>query len=262
MSAITTAGGAPIIYEYRCKICQMANTHEDLFKDLHIQVLEVGSSLNRAMNYINNRIETEGIQIAKLNNQNMSSHFSTHITLPEKVNHELAKATPNAPSLKDVNQGVGSFVEDIIRRKVGNEVNDYLNLDSLRAQLLDKLELLDGIVEKEQSDGSKIVDMDAMSHYTTLAKEIRACIVDLHKVRQSKQLMNTMIQSLIRKNTFETVRQLSREYDQIKADLLEAGVDQGIVTRVDQQLRIKLAEVVATTAKSAVEDVIRTYKLG
>jgi hypothetical protein len=250
-----------VMYQYRCKICTLANTHPDLFKDLHIQVLEVGSSLNRAMNYINHRIEQEGLDVTPYNNQNMSVHFNSHITLPDKVNHELSKVSPTAPSLKDHNPQVGSFVEDIIRRKVGNEVNDYLNLDSLRAQLLDKLELLDGIVEKEQSDGSKVVDMDAMAHYTTLAKEIRACIVDLHKVRQSKQLMHTMIQSLIRKSTFETVRQLSREYDQVKQDLTEAGVDQNIITKTDQQLRVRLAEVVATTARDAIADVVRMYKL-
>lgn len=262
MSSIIQAGSSPIVYEYRCKICNLANSNPDLFKDLHIQVLEVGSSLNRAMNYINNRIDQDGLQIPKLNNQNMSVHFASHITLPERVNHESARSSPTPPSLKDVNPEIGSFVEDIVRRKVGNEVNDYLNLDSLRAQMMEKLELLDGIVEKETPSGDKIVDMDAMSHYTTLIKEIRNCIVDLNKIRQSKQLMSTIIKSLIEKNTFETVRQLSREYDQIRQDMLAAGIDQVIATKIDQQLRIKLAEIVATTARAAVEDVTRIYKLG
>jgi hypothetical protein len=262
MSNITQSGNNPVLYEYRCKICNLANLNPDLFKDLHSQVLEVGSSYNRAMNYINARIDNEQIGIPKLNNQNMSVHFSSHITLPEKVNHEITRNSPMPPSLKDVNPELGGFVEDIVRRKVGNEVNDYLNLDSLRAQLLEKLELLDGIIEKETPSGDKVIDMDALGYYTSLAKELRACIVDLNKIRSSKQLMATMIKSLIQKNTFETVRQLSREYDQIRQDLLDAGVNEMLVTKTDQALRIKLAEVVANTARSAVEDVTRQYKLG
>lgn len=253
----------PVLWQYRCKICGMANSQPDIFKDLHIQVLEVGMSQSRAMAYINNRIDAENIQIPKLNAQNMSVHFASHITIPEKVNHEIVKV--NQPTtnvaLKDVNPEIGSFVEDLVRRKVGNEVTDYLNLDSLRAQMMDKLELLDGIIEKTTPNGDKIVDLDAMTHYTALLREIRGCIGDLNKIRQSKQLMSMVVKSLMEANTFETVRKLSREYDQIKMDLLQHGVDQSVVTNIDTQLRLKLAEVVADTARSAVANIIRTYKL-
>lgn len=256
-----TQGNAPVVFEYRCKICNLAKTHADLFKDLHIQVLEVGSSLNRAMNYINNRIDSENLQIAKLNNQNMSVHFASHITLPERVASEVARSSPTQPSLMDVNPEVGTFVQDIVRRKVGNEVNDYLNLDTLRAQLLEKLELLDGIVEKETSSGVKVVDMDAVGYYVTLAKEIRSCIVDLNKIRQSKQLMSTIIKSLIEKNTFQTVREITLELENMKSQMLKAGISEADATNIDQQFRIKLAQIVATTARAAVEDVSKMYKL-
>jgi hypothetical protein len=261
MPNITTGADAPILFEHRCKLCQLAKTHPDLFKDIHIQVLEVGSSMNRAMNYINHRIQTENLQLPPFNNQNFSVHFASHITIPERVITEVARMSPSPPALKDINPEIGSFVEDIVRRKVGNDVNDYLNLDSLRAQLNEKLELLDEIVESADASGNKTINMDAMGYYTTIAKEIRSCIVDLNKIRQSKQLMSTIIKSLIEKATFETVRQLSREYDQIKHDMVSQGVDPIIATRVDQTLRIKLAEIIAVTARAAIEDVTRTYKL-
>lgn len=251
-----------VLYEYRCKICGMANTNPDLFKDLHIQVLEVGSSLNRAMNYINNRIDQENLQIPKLNNQNMSVHFASHITVPERVNYEINKASPTPPSLKEVNPEIGSFVEDIVRRKVGNEVNDYLNLDSLRAQMMEKLELLDGIIERETSTGAKVVDLDAMQHYTSLVKEIRNCIIDLNKIRQSKQLMSTIIKSLIEKNSYDIMRQFGRHFNSMKQELIDGGIDPALVTKIDQDLRMRTAEIVAETARSAVADVLRTYKLG
>ena len=257
---MNTTGITPIVFEWRCKICQMAKTHQDLFKDLHSQVLEIGSSLNRAMSYINSRIENEKISLSKLNNQNMSVHFAHHITLPDRVNTEINKLSPTAPALKDVSPEIGSYVEDMVRRKVGNEVNDYLNLDSLRAQMMEKLEFLDEVVTLEK-DGKKLVDLDAMAQYTTLIKEIRNCIVDLNKIRGSKQLMGMVVKSLVEKQTFETVQQLSREYDQVKKDLLDAGVSDSIVIRVDTQMRMRLAQIVAETARAAVQDVTRMYKL-
>lgn len=252
----------PVVWEHRCKICQMAKINPELFKDLHFQVLEVGSSMNRAMNYINRRIDLEDIKnVPKLNNQNLSVHFSSHITLPDRVNAELSKISPTQPALKEVSPEMGTFVEDLVRRKVGNEVNDYLNLDQLRAQMMEKLEILDDVVARETEDGKKFVDLEAMSQYTSLIKEIRNCIVDLNKIRSSKQLMNLVIKSLIERSTFEIVQKLSREYDQIKRDLLEAGVENSVVIRVDQQQRMRLAEIVATTARAAVEEVTRAYKL-
>lgn len=248
-------------WEWRCKICQMAKTHPELFKDLHSQILEVGSSMNRAMNYINSRIDNEQIPIQKINNQNMGSHFSSHISIPERVNSELAKLSlPGTSTLSEAVPSIGHEVEDMVRRRVGNDVNDYLNLDQLRSQMMEKLEILDEVVTKE-ADGKKLVDLEAMSTYTTLIKEIRSTIVDLNKIRSSKQLMNMVIKSLIEKQTVQTVRDLSREYDQVKKDLLESGVENTIVVRIDQQMRLRLAEIVAATAREAFADVMRAYKL-
>jgi hypothetical protein len=262
MSIIPVNPTQSILFERRCKICQMANSSPDIFKDLHINVLEVGMSLNRAMNLVNDRIRNECPEIALLNNQNLGVHFGSHITLPERVAHEIATATSSTPpSLKEINPEVGTFIQDIIQKKIGNEVNDYLNLDNLRMRALEKLELLDGIIEKTSSNGDKIVDLDAMTHFTGLLKEIRSCVVDLNKVRNSRQLISMIIKNLIEKTTFETVRKLSREYDQVKKDLIDKGVGQDIVISMDQQLRINLAEIVSEVARSAIQDILRMYKL-
>ncbi len=253
---------APVIFEHRCKICNMSKSHPELYTDLHSQILEAGASNARAMNHINSRIENEQIPLPKLNNQNMSAHFNSHVAIPNRVNQELARygSGSDTSTLVSVNPEVGREIEDMVRRKVGNEVNDYLNLESLRASLGEKLEFLDEVVTKEV-DGKKLVDLEAMSQYTVLVREIRSCIVDLNKIRQGKQLMNMVIKALIEKQTFQVVRELSREYDQVKKDLLEAGVDNTIVIRMDQGMRLKLAEIVATTARQALSDVTRSYKL-
>lgn len=253
----------PVIYEGRCKICNLAKTHPDLFKDLHYQVLEVGSSHNRAMNYINNIIITNNINTVKLNNQNMAAHFSSHIMLPDRVNSEITKAlSPGQIPLRDVSDDMATYIENLVRRKVGNEVNDYLNLDHLRTQLMEKLEFLDEFVTNVDENGKKAIDLEALTHYTTIIKEIRGCILDLNKIRQSKQLLNLVIKSLVEKNTFEIVHRVSREYDQVKQDMLDAGVPPDVVMRIDQNMRLKLAEIVATTARSAIEEVTRMYRLG
>ena len=255
-------GKQSILWERRCKICNLANSHPELFKDLHLNVIEVGMSYNRALNILNDKIEKEFPELSKFNAPNMSSHFNSHISIPEKVTHEVIHQAGTPPSLQEINPEVGGFIQDMVNRKIGNEVSDYLNLDSLRSQMLSKLELLDTIIEKTDPNGDKIVDLDAMGYYTSLIKEIRSCIVDLNKIRQSKQLMGMIIKSLIEKSSFSSVRQLSREYDQIKQDLLSVGVDPTIVTRIDQDLRIKLAEIISSAARDSVSEVIRYYKLG
>lgn len=258
MSADVTRG---INYQHRCKICNLANNNPSVFKELHQHVLESGMSYVRAMNMINDKIERESLPISKLNSQNMGVHFGTHVTLPDKVNSAIIKAQTNGVPLKDVAPDMGYYVEDMVRRKVGNEVNDYLNLDSLRSGLMEKLEALDAITSQKNDDGKDYVNMDAMAQYVVIAREIRNTITDLNRIRSSKQLMTMIIKSLVEKNTFEIVREISREYEQIKRDMLEAGLDQSTATRIDQQLRMRLAQIVSTTARQAVEDVVKTYKL-
>lgn len=251
----------PVLWQHRCKICQMAKTHPELFKELHFNVLEVGMSMNRAMSYLNSRIDNEGIPLVKINNQNMGAHFSAHITMPDRVQAELSKDLSGQATLKEIAPEAGTFVEDMIRRKIGNEVSDYLNLDQLRSQMMEKLEFLEEATTSVDKAGKKFVDLDAMSQYTSLIKEIRNTIVDLNKIRSSKQLMNVIIKSLVERSTFDIVQKLSREYDQVKKDMADAGVPDNVITRIDQQQRIRLAEVVATVARQAVEDTIKSYRL-
>jgi len=251
---------APILYEYRCKICQLAKSNPDIFTDLHTQVLEVGTSLSRAMNNINSKIENDNLTISKLNNQNMSVHFSSHISLPERVNVEISKHSPTQPSLKEVNPEMGYLIEDMVRRKVGNEINDYLNLDQLRTQMTDKLQLLDTAIEVESTSSNKI-NVENMQLYTKLVTEIRNCIVDLNKIRQSRQLMNVIIKSLIERYTFDIAKLLTKEYDQIRLDMVASGVEESIALKMSQNLKLTAAQIIAQTARSAVEDILRTYKL-
>lgn len=259
---MSATSNLPVIYESRCKICNLSKTHPSLFKDLHYQVLEVASTHNRAMHYINNVIDVNQIDTPKINNQNMSAHFNGHIMLPDRVNNEIQRAlSPGQIPLRDVNGDMATYIEDLVRRKVGNEVSDYLNLDHLRTQLMEKLDFLDEFVTKVDDQGNKSIDLESLTHYTNIIKEIRGCILDLNKIRQSKQLMNMVIRSLVEKNTFEIVHRVSREYDQMKQDMLAAGVPEDVVFRIDQNARLKLAEIVATTARAAVEEISRTYKL-
>lgn len=248
----------PILFQYRCKICQLAKSHPQIFKDLHQQVLEIGSSQTRSMNYINSRIEAEKLPIMKLNNQNMTAHFSNHITLPERVSVEITKQHPyTPPELKEVDPDMGYFIENMVRRKVGTEVTDYLNLDQLRSQISEKLELLDTIVGQEPGK----VDMPAMQLYAKLVTEIRNCIVDLNKIRQGKQLINSLIKSLIESYTFEVARQLTRDYDQIQVDLIAAGLDSSKAMNFSQGLKLHAAQIMAQTARSSIEDILKMYKI-
>ncbi len=250
-----------IIWQHRCKICKMSNQYPDLFRELHSQIFEVGVSQARAMKFINDRIDREKLPIEKLNSQNMSTHFNVHISLPERVDMEVSKINQQPPPLHDVSPEVGYIVEDMVRRKVGNEVADYLNLDGLRSQLAEKLEMIDTIIEKTDEGGNKSIDQDAMDLFLRAASEIRATITDLNKIRQGRQLINMVIKSLIEKYTFTVVRQLIKKYDDLRNDMVSMGVDDNTAVKVNQQLRLDAAEIVAQTARSAVADVTKTYKL-
>lgn len=263
MSAVIKSAQSPVLYQYRCKICQLSSSHPDFFKELHQLVLEANLSLTRAMNVMNDKIDRQALDIVKLNNQNMSVHFSNHISLTERMVNETSKTiNPGNPALRDINPEVGLFVEDMLRRKLGNDVNDYLNLDRVRSMLTEKLEILDGMIARTGLDEADTqIDFEAMPHYIALVREIRKSVTDINKMRQSKQLISMVIKSLVEKNTIDIVRQMAREHDQVMKDLLVAGVPEQVVNDAKLKLGMRLAEVVAVTARNAISDVMRSYKL-
>lgn len=253
-------GGGGVGYQFRCKICQLAIKAPTLYEALHKMVLQDHMSYNGAMNEINTRIKQDGLHMAFLNAVNIHGHFKKHISLEQRTAMQVIKTVMNpAPNIPAMVQSI----QPMIQAAVGSEVDDFRNLDILRTKVsaqLEKLELqLD--VPDPTKPGSMKLDKFALQLYQKMVAETRACINDLNAMRQSERLMRNVVQSLLERMTFTIIPQLLVEYETIVEELQHAGVQETVWKAIDLRLRTKSAVIISQTARSAVEEVQKQFKI-
>lgn len=248
-----------IQWEYRCKICQLAVSHPSLYEKIHTLIIKDGRSYNSTINEMNAYFTQHRLRISCLNMMNMMAHFKKHVGVETQVQLTIAKQ--NAAAI--VPQAAQSSLQNVQAMAdvaVGDDVDDFNNLNELRVHATNILRRLEAQLDViDPSTKQMRLDKFALNSYVKLISEVRACITDLNKMRQSERLLNTVVQSLLERLTFAIIPQLLEEYKVVMEELRAADVPPDVVQRCDLRLRVKTAEIIATTARAAVMEVSRQF---
>lgn len=249
-----------IRYEFRCKICRLSQEHPELYLQIHEMVLKERLTYTAALQKANHYIEEKQLGVALLNIVNIGSHFRKHIGADQRVAMVIANEI-EPPSFAPAPK-VAKAMQRMVEEHVGDEVDDFRNLDNIRSRLTTQLDVL----ETQLNTVDPLTKATRLSHqavglYKELIGEIRNCINDLNKMRQSERLIKTVVQQLLDRMTFAIIPQLLDEYTIISEELAHHGTSLEVVRNIDERLRTKTAQIVATTARAAVVEVQRTFKL-
>lgn len=255
-----SAGFSQLRYEFRCKICRLSQEHPELYIQIHEMVLKERLTYTAALQRANHYIEEHQLGIALLNIVNIGSHFRKHIGADQRVAMVISQEI-EPPSFSPPPK-VAKAMQKMVDEHVGDEVDDFRNLDNIRSRLTAQLDVL----ENQLNTVDPVTKATRLSHqavglYKELIGEIRNCINDLNKMRQSERLIKTVVQQLLDRMTFAIIPQLLDEYTIIAEELSHHGTPTEIVRNIDERLRTKTAQIIATTARAAVVEIQRTFKL-
>jgi len=280
-----SVGVDALIFEHRCKICQLSKEAPDLFKELHELILVQSWLRSRAMNVINTKIREEGRPLKILNSVNMTMHFNKHVQLDERVATAVNKAesqtpevsvVPRRPRLADIAPEAAGAVEQMLDQKVGSELQDYSNLNDLIEIAREKLSLLDQHIEVETSigpdgqpqigsDGKPIVrkglSLEALQVYTKLISELRNCIVDLNKVRRSGSLMLLAMRSLAEKFSRSSSIQMIAEFEAVATLCRKHNIPESEIMHAVEGLKMRTVDILIDNARIAIDEVMAQYKI-
>jgi hypothetical protein len=249
-------------WEFRCKICQLAIKYPTLYKMIHDMIIKDGKAYNAAMTEMNEYIGANKLGIPHFNMMNMLGHFNKHVDLKAKTAMALARSNMGAPPMVPAaGRPLLQYVNDMVEQRAKSEVDDYENLDEIRRRVTAVMNKLMDELEEADKDGKTKLSKHGLQLYVSLVSETRACINDLNKMRQSEKLMNTVVTQLLEKMTFSIIPQLLEEYKAMEEELRHANVDPDVIVRINLGLRIKTAQIIATTAKAAVVEIQRQFKL-
>lgn len=247
-------------WEFRCKICQLATKLPTVYEMLHKLVLRDKRSYNSSIAEVNAYIHQHRLRVHPLNMVNILKHFKAHIGIETQAQLAISRQNiNNAPPMAALAATQG--IMPLINEAVGDDADDFNNLNELRVRITNVLRRLESQLDIIDQDGIRRLDKFAVSSFVALTSETRACINDISKMRQSERLLNTVVQSLLDKLTFAIIPQLMEEYKVVVTELRAAGVPEDAVIRVDLRLRTKMAEIIGTTARAAVSEVQRDFKI-
>jgi hypothetical protein len=256
-------------------VCQLARSHPDIFKQIHELVLEQQVSQTQTAKIVNNKaVELSLSDYKPLNAMNMSGHFRYHIALEERAAAALTKysqigdgGVQPTPLLVAVSPEAGASVDSMVHRQVGTELKDYNRLESLYEDLNEKLAFvstyINEIKDKSEAAGSteSPIDLDLIMAYQKLAAETRAIIGDINKVRQGSKLVTMVVQSLLESMMQDMMRQMSELYNSHNEALISIGIEESKSLKMSHEMKIRSAEIMANVARSAVDEVLKSYKI-
>lgn len=248
-------------WEYRCKICQLAIKLPTIYQKLHDLILKDKRSYNSSVAEVNAYIAQHRLRVHPLNMPNILTHFKKHIGIETQVQLAISRQnmTPVVPTQAQVAQQV---LQPTVIDAVGDEVDDFNNLNELRVRITNVLRRLELQLDVMDPATQQVrLDKFAVQSFVALTAETRACIQDLNKMRQSERLLNTVAQTLLDRLTFAIIPQLMEEYKVVTQELAEQGVSPEIVQRVDFRLRTKMSEIITNTARGAILEIRRQFKL-
>jgi hypothetical protein len=251
-----------IKFQFRCKICIYLKTNPAIYDMIHNAVLRDHFSYSATIAYINKYLADNDIDLPPLNLVNFSTHFKMHVS-PETagiiaakgcdiVTTAIQKANPGNKTLASVAQSI---------QDSGSEQDDFKNMDDVRKKITQVMEVLHSQLEEVDVDGQLKLNRVSVELFIRLISEVRACIAELSKMRQSEKLMRMVVQTIIDKVQLSIAPQLIDEFAVIAEELKEIGLDSETITKIDNRLRSRTAHIIATTSRSAVHDVQRKFKL-
>jgi hypothetical protein len=252
-----------VYYEYRCKICKLAKCAPKLYKHLHKLVLCDHVSLTVACADANTYLTQNNMGIKHINMVNMCTHFNKHINIKQRVSREIVKADKNQINATPIESiGAVNDVSMMATTYSHDATDDFRNLDDLRQRLMKVIITLEDQLDSVDPETKELkLDRWSVKLYSELIAESRVCISDLNKMKQSERLMNAVIQQLLERMTFAIIPQLMEEYKIVVEELQHANVPENTIMMIDGHLRLKTAQIIAQTARAAVIEIQRQYKI-
>lgn len=242
-------------YKGQCKVCKLQKVNQFLFNELHSLRFSSNppKTLEGVTEYINQQIIEKGYdKKLLLNFQNLDNHFNKHIPIDVISDYKL-RLRVDTSSREDKEQNTPATLE-YMDKIVMEKVSVYDKLEDLFLLIDEKFKAFD----TAQNGAINPLNIDA---YGLLFRELRACLTDLHKIKQNEQLIRVIIGSALQHYTLTTVQGILKELSGLKTSLKVYVNDPDTVERLVSNLQSNLGDLLVLSSQSTLDEIKATYKI-
>ena len=207
-----------MIVDKRCKLCKigladpklLVKIHDKRFRDIDPLSLRM---LTDEVSEIIRTSDIEAIQkLEKISFVSVQNHFSKHVSMSNKIKYKaqvLTKATHNTRKSLEVPTEVTVELAKIDKERV-NLYEDLTDLYLLMKNRFDAFDETYGAIMLG-SQGEK----GTLEAYSMLSKELRACLGELNKMKQSEQITKNVLHFALKHYTKIIIEEVLREIENL-----------------------------------------------
>lgn len=216
----------------RCKLCRIGFAEPKLLNEIHKKRFDdenpfslrlIEEEVNRIIAVTDNEKIKE---IGSISFPAVQNHFKKHTTDAAKIKYRaqvITKATQNTREVLEVPTEVAVEIKKIDK----DRINLYEDLTDLYLLMQNKFNAFD------QTYGGITIggpgEPSTLPGYAILSKELRTCLVELNKMKQSEQLVKNVLNFALQHYTKVIIEEIIRELDNLRRVMAPHIKDQNVV---------------------------------
>lgn len=240
------------MFEFRlagkCKICKIHNINETLFSVIHDLRFKENLSLEKIQDYVN----TQGDY--QVNLVNLSTHFNKHIPVELKAKYHMQVQKQEVRKVSEEN-AVSTAVKEKVDEVVDSKIDLYTELEKMYVTLKQRFDTFDKFNYIVDGQVGPILSPLSLDGYQMFTKELRSCIVELTKMKQSEQLIKFLIETVMKNYTLGTLQGIYKELEELRNTLRFYVKDQHTVTNIIDMTKESINGHFSESSKSALQTV-------
>jgi hypothetical protein len=232
----------------KCKICKINKIDNPLFEKIHELRFKDNLTLEQLQDYVNLHLQNNPVNL-----MNLSTHFTKHIPVDLKAQYAM-KVKEHIPLKIKEEKLVPESLKNKANKMVKDKVDLYRGLEDLYVTLKERFEAFDKINFVVEGNERKLMPL-SLDGYSMFTKELRSCLSELNKMKQSEQLLKFLVETVMKEYTMGTLQGIHKELEELKNVLRFYIKDPNVVANTLDSIKENIGGHLSLSSKAALNAV-------
>ena len=242
-----------LMHDYRCKLCQLAETKPGLLRIVHRMRLKEGHGAKALHRRLQHLFERHGVELPS--ERAIGRHFEKHVDMAF-----LVEAQPVvAPKFDIPDMELGAF-EDLA---TGENDSDYHHMADLFKRVVRRIAALDADPTAFLIEGTNKHAFQKLGIWSGMINNARQILESLNKMRNSDRMTVSILEQHTRKFALTLSAPMAQVLREIREDLTTVPDEKAdyAVKRIEELLSERMPQIMTEAAAQAMRESKEQYKL-
>ncbi len=253
---------------FQCKLCNLLKQNQDLWVEVHNQILTEKISRTVVVKWLNTQILTHNNKSDKknklpiFNNANFSNHFSKHISTAAKMKSELRNTLSTG-----VERGSTAF--DKKQQTVADSVSSEIPDDSGKLVIVDMVELIENklrayskqVKEQDVKNAGKRLNIRDIEDIQKLTTELVSLKQNIIKLQSSEHVTKLAVRSAVETAVGNFIENLIKATDEANTLLVQSLPDSSVPAQVIALIRGRVGENMKFVIPEIINQIYKNFNI-